>query len=348
MGIDADLLAILVSAARRHRISGRLGTLGEQTLPEPAQANAVLDAAGLRPSAEPALQRAGFDTVESLDISDFEGCTHILDLNASPTPPHLIGRYDLVFDGGTLEHIFDTRAALRNIFHLLSPGGVVFHASPTNGWVDHGFYQFSPTFFLDYYLANGFELLEILLLRRDGQGATVSSYDPDATIPPDQDRTLTVALARKVSSATSGEVPSQSYYKRIYGGDAAKTGLDRRVYQPPIRLESGIPIFERRVETPLLDIRAAEGLSFAVHLPELARFSDDAGGPPSPAELTEQGQPIGPPHALHECIRNKGCGRFSHWGEWLIFSTSDNEPPGTRRYSVWMPALETSVQRPTA
>jgi len=41
----------------------------------------------------------------------------------------------------------------------------------------------------------------------------------------------------------------------------------------------------------------------------------------------EAGQALGPPHAGHAEIRRMGGGRFSHWGNTLYFSTSDNTDP---------------------
>jgi len=42
------------------------------------------------------------------------------------------------------------------------------------------------------------------------------------------------------------------------------------------------------------------------------------------------------PHSTHNEIRELGAGRYSHWGESVFFSTSDNTDPLTngRRYSV--------------
>src|SRR5690606_17887488 len=110
-------------------------------------------------SRRPFFERLGFDLVDSLDVSDFEGCTHLLDLNEPGVPQRLRGRYDALYNGGTLEHVFDVRNALRNIHDLLRPGGMVIHIVPACGWVDHGFYQISPTLLTDYYAANRFELL---------------------------------------------------------------------------------------------------------------------------------------------------------------------------------------------
>ncbi len=55
--------------------------------------------------------------------------------------------------------------------------------------------------------------------------------------------------------------------------------------------------------------------------------------------LHENGKDLGPAHAPHAEIRDHGEGRFSHWGEWIRFSTSDGSDPRTngRVYSVSSP-----------
>src|SRR5436853_5305763 len=47
--------------------------------------------------------------------------------------------------------------------------------------------------------------------------------------------------------------------------------------------------------------------------------------------LMEDGKPLGPAHASHDDIRSHGGGLFSHWGDDLYFSTSDNSDPRTSR-----------------
>lgn len=51
--------------------------------------------------------------------------------------------------------------------------------------------------------------------------------------------------------------------------------------------------------------------------------------------LYENGVALGPSHSLHADIRAKGSGRFSHWGNSVYFSSSDNSDPRTngRRYT---------------
>jgi O-methyltransferase len=65
--------------------------------------------------------------------------------------------------------------------------------------------------------------------------------------------------------------------------------------------------------------------------------ADDASG--SPLVLFEDGIGLGPPHAVHDLIRQKGGGRYSHWHQALYLSSSDNTDPRAngRRYQVYVP-----------
>lgn len=96
--------------------------------------------------AEPFLRGLGAVSVDSLDASNFEGATIIADLN-QPLPADLRGCYSAVFDGGTLEHVFDVATALRSCLDLVELGGHYIAISPANNWPGHGFYQFSPEVF---------------------------------------------------------------------------------------------------------------------------------------------------------------------------------------------------------
>jgi hypothetical protein len=51
--------------------------------------------------------------------------------------------------------------------------------------------------------------------------------------------------------------------------------------------------------------------------------------PPNASQLRllEDGHAMPLPHALHQDIRDLGAGRFSHWGDMILLSTSDNSDP---------------------
>jgi hypothetical protein len=102
-------------------------------------------------------------SVDSIDNSSFENATLIHDLN-KPIPDSLRDRYQTIIDGGCLEHIFNIPQALRNISSMLRCNGQVLHITVANNFCGHGFYQFSPDFFLSIYSKeNGFEQTEIFI-----------------------------------------------------------------------------------------------------------------------------------------------------------------------------------------
>jgi SAM-dependent methyltransferase len=80
----------------------------------------------------------------------------------------------------------------------------------------------------------------------------------------------------------------------------------------------------------------AGGFAYAINMPaDLAASADDgADHMRSRVMVYEDGRPLGIAHCMHDAIRNYGGGRFSHWGNDLVFSASDNSDPNTngRRY----------------
>ena len=92
------------------------------------------------------LRALGFEKVDVLDISSYEGANVIQDLNC-PVPTRLHERYDLIVDGGTLEHVFNFPMAIENVMRMVKVGGDVLLISPANNYCGHGFYQISPELF---------------------------------------------------------------------------------------------------------------------------------------------------------------------------------------------------------
>ena len=95
-----------------------------------------------------------------------------------------------------------------------------------------------------------------------------------------------------------------------------------------------------RISIPLNEAKHASGHCWTIHLPQLAAWSDMADNPTrSPLLILEDGVPLGPPHSIHAAIRSKGEGAFSHWGEMLYFSSSDQTNPAEnhRRYVAVVP-----------
>jgi hypothetical protein len=68
----------------------------------------------------------------------------------------------------------------------------------------------------------------------------------------------------------------------------------------------------------------------------------------SPIRLFENNRPLGPAHSLHADVREKGLGHYSHWGDYLYFSTSDNSDPrlNARHYSYGIDSNEFALNSP--
>ena len=117
------------------------------------------------------LMRAKLDVY---DIIQERGGEILCDLNKplgwSTLKPHKA--YDIVIDVGTLEHCFNIAQAIFNMASMVKVGGVIIHENPYN-WGNHGFYNINPTFFNDFYLANGFEIRKCYIVDRAGNSAEV-------------------------------------------------------------------------------------------------------------------------------------------------------------------------------
>lgn len=170
MGVDLNGLRGLLIADAIGVRWGRTLTLGRQHIRFSREdfAQALREAGypetdGPPPEGEsfldPWLKVLGARSVEALDASDFEGATHLQDLN-SPWVEGFPGPvFDVVLDAGTLEHVFNVPQALSTAMRLVAPGGYYLGYSPMNNFAGHGFYQFSPEFwFAAFSREQGFEM----------------------------------------------------------------------------------------------------------------------------------------------------------------------------------------------
>ncbi len=106
----------------------------------------------------------GVSRVNTLDYSPYEGADLLHDLNQT-IPADLKGRFDVVIEAGSLEHIFNFPIAIANLMQMTKVGGTIFASTVANNLCGHGFYQFSPELiFRVFTLENGFELGKVLAL----------------------------------------------------------------------------------------------------------------------------------------------------------------------------------------
>lgn len=84
------------------------------------------------------------------------------------------GRFDLVIDCGTMEHIMNLVSCIVFINRMCKVGGYIFHANPMQQQ-NHGFWSFSPTFYNDLYVpVNGCEVVAQVALSTDDQETVVN------------------------------------------------------------------------------------------------------------------------------------------------------------------------------
>lgn len=124
------------------------------------------------------LKTIGWPKLESLDFSGIEGAEYIHDLG-DPVGRDLTGRFDLIYDGGTTEHVFDIAQAFRNVDAMLQDGGVFVSCVGADGWFGHGFYQIGPDIPWRYWHhALGYEMLGCWTMSRKGNEPPRPIPDP--------------------------------------------------------------------------------------------------------------------------------------------------------------------------
>lgn len=154
---------------------------------------------------------------DSIDANLYEHANIIKNLNDIFTHPV---QYDLIFDGGTTEHIFNIVNVFQNIFNLLKEGGIFVSITPHNNQPGHGFYQFSPNFYMDLFQpeTSGMEIINLWVAK---VGDTIEDWVDVLSTEKgfrqnfnfgDSDPTYNVVIARKVSNVEF-TIPIQGSYR---------------------------------------------------------------------------------------------------------------------------------------
>ena len=181
MGMGTKATQFLLAERARGVSFDRTATIGRQQLGVPASwlhrqlrlcgfdvdrrdAERLLSESG--GFAESCLRLLGAKEVVSVDASDYEGASRKVDLN-QPLPADLEEAFTAVIDLGSLEHVFDFPAAVRNCMRMVDVNGHFLSVAPANNWAGHGFYQFSPELFYRVLAPpNGFQVERMLITER--------------------------------------------------------------------------------------------------------------------------------------------------------------------------------------
>lgn len=153
--------------------------------------------------------------------------------------------FNLVLDSGTLEHIFDVKSVMENIVRITKIGGYVLQFIPAQNFLNHGFYQFSPTFFHDFYHNNGFDVVESYIIEIRGSSDRFYTYDQKKDyiglfFNPGS-RLVNCFLVKKKRSVTKITLPDQYYYKKLAeNSKKVKKDFNRTLLDKVISLMRGV------------------------------------------------------------------------------------------------------------
>lgn len=232
----ADIGRAVVDPARRAELQIRLldaiGVPREASSAPPAMAPADLnvrlaalpEAAASR--AHYAIARIFFATFAdcaSYDANDpgTPGSKYRFDLNL-PVP--LQERFDVVVNIGTGEHVFNVHQFYKTAHDLTAAGGLMIHTAPCNGWPNHGFYNFQPTFFFDLARSNNYELLVMVLGRvQPFQYVQVQSQDQVVALMAENkvpDQSMIAVVFRKSQVPAEFAIPMQGLYAGVLSPQA--------------------------------------------------------------------------------------------------------------------------------
>lgn len=158
------------------------------------------------PETEEFFSRIGCD-VTCVDLAKIRGPEIICDLNYPSWSPTLEPKsYDLVIDGGTLEHCFNIGQALITAANTVKVGGHIFHWNPLS-MVNHGFYNICPTLYHDFYTQNGWEVLVMMAATLGDESCPIHPTKRTTVIP----ELSNVVIAKRLSDA-EWKYPTQTKY----------------------------------------------------------------------------------------------------------------------------------------
>ncbi len=190
--------------------------------------------------ADALLKIMGSKVVDSFDFSKYEDATYIHDMN-QPIDSAYKNKYSLVFDGGSLEHVFNFPVAIKNCMEMVEVGGYFISVTVCNNFSGHGFYQFSPElFFRIFTKENGYDLEGVYISERN-QWYKVK--DP-AVIHSrvtfrNSHETYIIVIAKKIANAEIfTTTPQQSDYVTCWNSDGTQKtiSLKEKVLQKIIKL----------------------------------------------------------------------------------------------------------------
>jgi hypothetical protein len=135
----------------------------------------------------------------SIDIDGSPGSI-ALDLNYDEVPADLVGRYDIVTNFGTTEHVANQLQSFKIIHDLAAAGAIMLHVLPASGTPNHGLVSYNPKFFWMLGRSNGYKIAFM----------TMGQSERDAGLPDDLVEFLTLYEPQAKSEFAAYRMPVTS------------------------------------------------------------------------------------------------------------------------------------------
>ncbi|HJO59026.1 MAG TPA: hypothetical protein QF772_12500 [Nitrospinaceae bacterium] len=156
----------------------------------------------------------------SLDTSSAFGA-FVFDLNFDAVPEELCGKFDLLTNFGTSEHVFNQYNNFKTAHDFVRKGGAFMHFMPFLGYVDHGYYSFQPCFYNDLAGANDYDILGMWLNPDGRHDSYLIPWTPDIlkhlSLKATNYSGLFVLMRKTKDEAF--KIPFQGRYENCFSGD---------------------------------------------------------------------------------------------------------------------------------
>lgn len=144
-----------------------------------------------------------------------------MDINFDSIPDEERGRYDLITNHGTSEHLINQLNFFKVMHEFARPGGLLIHAVPFTVHVEHGFFNYQPNFFNALARYNSYETLGIWV-GPDWKLASLIPWEHDLldylTLNAKTTNLLVVVQKKKFDAPFA--VPFQEVYEDLIPSDA--------------------------------------------------------------------------------------------------------------------------------
>ena len=171
-----DILHLFEKYPRRpldDRLRAKAHDLSERSAPDPSRPRAMTLVGELL--AETTIRYQSIDVFRT-------PFTRVLDLNFDRLPRDMRGRFEVVLNCGTTEHVFGQFNAFRVMHDALRPGGHFFHQVPATGFFNHGYFAYHPRLFGDLAAANGYEIVGLTYSEPQGYGVFAGGCSPPSNL----------------------------------------------------------------------------------------------------------------------------------------------------------------------